>query len=385
MEIGVVGWLGIILGFASFMMISRRTEGAGRLALVFALAILQIAVAIFFYQWAQTNTNDSSNYYYDPYDFYGRGIGLSTQFVIWVVQSIKLTFGGSYLDFFLLFQATGTWGIVFLMKTFDDLFGQVRQQLPWQAVAVLFLPGLHFWTAYIGKDGPLFLAAAMSVWAALNIGSRWLTFAIAIVIMILFRPHIALLAMAAVAIAIVFDKRTIPVVRLGLSLFALLGLAVTMATVRSTFEVDVTSAESVSDFLASRDRAMQGDVGGTSGTSGSFVVNVFSLLFRPLFFDASGALGLVASLENLMLVLIVGRLAYDFRLVAALFRELFIFRYAALFALMLTIVLSMFYYNVGLGLRQKMMMMPAILTMFAIVVASSRLRRQQLVRRAQPA
>lgn len=385
MEIGALGWLGILLGAASVVLISGRDSGTGRIALVFLLAVVQVAVAIFFYQWAQTNTNDAANYYYDPYDFYVRGFGLSTQFVIWLVQSIKLTFGGSYLDFFLLFQATGTWGLVFLMKTFEELFAEARQDLPWQAVAVLFLPGLHFWTAYIGKDGPLFLAAAMTVWAALNIGSRWVTFAIAITIMILFRPHIALLAMAAVAIAIVIDNRTAFTVRVALSLFALVGLAVTMATVRSTFAIDVTSADSVSDFLASRDQAMQGDAGGTSEVSGSFLYRMFSLLFRPLFFDASGALGLVASLENLMLLLIAGRLVASFRTVAALFRQLLVFRYAALFALMLTILLSMFYYNVGLGLRQKMMMMPAILTMFAFVVASSRYRRRQLVPKAQPA
>jgi len=361
-----------------------RGKGTGRIALVLALAATQIAVSIYFYNWALTNTTDATTYYYDPYEFYSRGFGLSTQFVVWLVQSIKETFGGSYLDFFLLFQATGTWGIVFVLKSIDELFEQAGQQVPWQAVAILFLPGLHFWTAYIGKDGGLFLATAMAGWAAFSIWTRWPAFMFSIVIMIMLRPHIALLALSAAAIALVLDKRTARATRFALTSFAVVGLAVTVGTIRSTFEVDVTNADSVADFLASRGETVQRiETGEASGLS--FPSRVFSLLFRPLFFDAQGALGLIASFENLVLVYLIGLIAVKFRWTKILFQRLFVIRYAAFFALALTLLLSIVYYNVGLGLRQKMMMMPAIIVMFSAVLATTRVVRPARKLRAQPA
>ena len=384
MEIGAIGWIGILLGLSSVTMVVGRGKGTGRIALVLALAATQIAVSIYFYNWALTNTTDATTYYYDPYEFYGRGFGLSTQFVVWLVQSIKETFGGSYLDFFLLFQATGTWGIVFVLKSIDELFEQAGQQVPWQAVAILFLPGLHFWTAYIGKDGGLFLATAMAGWAAFSIWTRWPAFMFSIVIMIMLRPHIALLALSAAAIALVLDKRTARATRFALTSFAVVGLAVTVGTIRSTFEVDVTNADSVADFLASRGETVQRiETGEASGLS--FPSRVFSLLFRPLFFDAQGALGLIASFENLVLVYLIGLIAVKFRWTKILFQRLFVIRYAAFFALALTLLLSIVYYNVGLGLRQKMMMMPAIIVMFSAVLATTRVVRPARKLRAQPA
>ncbi|HEY0325210.1 MAG TPA: hypothetical protein VGC46_04445 [Allosphingosinicella sp.] len=345
---------------------------------MFSLAVVQILTAIFFYQWALTNTTDAATYYFDPYDFYQRGFQLNTGFIIWIVQSLKGSVGGSYLDYFLLFQASGTWGLVFLLKIYEDIFKQAGQTIPWPLYLTLFLPGFHFWTAYIGKDGLLFLASAMTVWAAINLRERWVAFGIAVVIMILVRPHIALLAVAAGAVAIAFDRRTPPLVKIALSLISFAGLIAVAGTIRNAFQIDVTSAESVTDFLSTYSQTTQGVTGTTTVAYNSYLVRVFSLLFRPLFFDAGGMLGLIASFENLFLVYLVYRIVSHFRWVVALYKGLFVIRFSVLFALALTLLLAMMYYNVGLGLRQKLMMMPAYFAVFAAVVATAQRHRAAL-------
>ena len=388
MDVTAVGLTGVLLGFMSLFLVLGRGGGGGvsRIGLVFILAVVQVLTAIFFYQWALTNTTDAATYYFDPYDFYLRGFQLNTGFIIWIVQSLKGIVGGTYLDYFLLFQATGTWGLVFLLKTYEDIFKQAGQPIPWPLYLTLFLPGFHFWTAYIGKDGLLFLATAMTVWAAINIRDRWIAFGIAVVIMVLVRPHIALLAVAAGAVAIAFDKRTPVLVKGILSLISLVGLIAVASTIRNAFQIDVTSAESVTDFLSSYSQTTQGVTGTTTVYYESYLVRVFSLLFRPLFFDAGGALGLIASFENLFLVYLVYRIVSQFRWVIALYKGLFVIRYSVLFAIALTLLLALMYYNVGLGLRQKLMMMPAYFAIFAAVVATAQRRRATLVtRRPQPA
>jgi hypothetical protein len=53
-------------------------------------------------------------------------------------------------------------------------------------------------------------------------------------------------------------------------------------------------------------------------------------------------------------------------------------RFAILFFILLVILLALVNYNVGLGLRQKMMTMPALLVFFAAMVAVREARKGQL-------
>ncbi|WP_166041577.1 hypothetical protein [Sphingosinicella sp. YJ22] len=387
LEVSGVGWFGIFLGFGAVMMMWRREEGVARIGLMFFLAITQVITAVYFYQWALSNTTDAVTYYADPYSWYSRdGFGLNTTFIIWLVQTMKWWFGGTYLDYFLLFQATGTWGCAFLLLTYDDVFKMADRPPSRPLYLTLFMPGIHFWTAYIGKDGLLFLAAAITIWAAVNIRARWLAFGFAVVIMILVRPHIALLAVAALAIGIALDSHTRALTRISLIGLSLAGLAFAAATIQDTFRIDVTSTDSVANFLEAYSANTARMSGTTSVQYDSFFARLFSLLFRPLFFDAGGFLGLVASMENLFILIMVTIIVLRITWVIKLFRHVFLIRFAVLFAVALTIMLSLMYYNVGLGLRQKLMMMPAYLTIFAAVVASAqRVRIAKRQARLQPA
>jgi predicted benzoate:H+ symporter BenE len=102
----------------------------------------------------------------------------------------------------------------------------------------------------------------------------------------------------------------------------------------------------------------------TGVLNASFPVRLFSLLFRPLFLDASGTPALVASAENAIFLLLVGTLVLHAGKVFRMARAVTYVRYALAFALMVALLLTITYYNVGLGLRQKTMFVPAILVMF---------------------
>jgi hypothetical protein len=67
-----------------------------------------------------------------------------------------------------------------------------------------------------------------------------------------------------------------------------------------------------------------------------------------------------------------------------MFRQIMLVRYSLIFAVALIALLSLVYYNVGLGLRQKMMMMPGLLTVFAATLANVRYRQKQMRLRVQP-
>lgn len=360
-----VGILGMVLGLLAYRWALSRRDWI-EVTVFMLLYIAHLSSTVYAYQLSLVSASDSNLYYYDPGQWYGQGFRLSTTFVIYLVQWLREWLGGTYLDYFLLFQLFGFLGIVILMRTFHEIYEELGEQQPLWTYALLFLPGLHFWTSGIGKDGALFFAACLTTWAAMRLTQRYIAFAIGVGIMVLFRPHIALLAMVAVALSIFFDRRTKGSIKFMLFVAAALATGFVASTVSSTFQLDVTNADSVSQFLSAREEISQRSQEGmnTAVLNASFPVRLLSLLFRPLFFDAAGLPAYIASAENAIFLVVVGTLVFHARKVMKMARALNYVRYSFAFAALVALLLTIMYYNVGLGLRQKTMFVPAVLVMF---------------------
>jgi hypothetical protein len=207
----------------------------------------------------------------------------------------------------------------------------------------------------------------------------------ALVLMLIIRPHIAVVAVAAISLAAVAG-RGIPIyMRAALFLVAAAGTGVAVTALQSAYNIDVTSTESIGEQFERRDNVLQSDEAGTSAVNASFPVRLLSLMFRPLFFDADELFALLASFESLFLIAMVFVLTIRFRELFGLFRNVFFARYAAIFGLGLTIFLALSYWNVGLGLRQKWsMLMPMYLLLF-VAVLGVRAARKRTTARAVPA
>ena len=370
---GFVGFVGILLSLLAFRFaFVERTRG--RVAVFLLIWLLHILSTITYYVYVQSSPTDAVLYYFDPYGMVHDDFGFGTIFVVKLVQTMKEWVGGTYLDYFLLFQAFGFWGIVTLMRTIEEIYIELDLPQSYLAYLMLFLPGLHFWTSAIGKDAPLFFCTSLAVWAAMQLRTRFIAFGIAVAVMVLFRPHIALVTTVSLALAALFDPRSRGYVKVSLAGAAFAGAAFIAGSVESTFSVDVTNADSVSDFFAQQYEVGQTIAGGTAVVGQNFLVRLLSLLFRPLFFDAEGAFGLVASLENLFYLFVISTILIRVRDTIRLCRRVFFLRFAFIFAVALILLLTLVYYNVGLGLRQKMMMVPALFAFFAAHWAVGRVR-----------
>jgi hypothetical protein len=382
----LVGLIGILLGLLAwpFACVQRTPVRVGVFALLF---LAHVASAVVYYQYVQTSSADTAMYYNDPFDQYGTGFGVNTLFIIYVVQFLKTTFGGTYLDYFFVFQAFGFFGIALLMRSIEEIYASLDIEQPLWSYLLLFLPGIHFWTSSIGKDSLLFTASCLALWATMHVRRRYIQLALAIGLMILVRPHIALIAVAAAAWTVLGDRTTNLFLRTLLFLVSLGGLIVAAATMRSTFALDVTSADSISDFLAVRENVMASstsdDLGNSAVLNAPYPVKVLSFLFRPLFIDAEGAFGYIASLENVLFLSITGMVMLRFRTVIAAVKVAPFIRYALIFSVGVTLALSIHYYNIGLGLRQKTMVVPGFLMIF-VALAAIRQAQHRAAEIAQP-
>jgi hypothetical protein len=362
--------LGLLISMAGFRF-ARVSESRSRLVLFVMLLLTHLGASVAYYLYAQEFGGDVSLYYYDPLGVYGTGnTGLSTIFVINFVQFLKEYFGGSFLDYFILFQATGFWGLLFVLRAFDDIHEELGRPRNTYVYLLLFLPGLHFWTSAIGKDAPIFLSVAMCTWAAFRLERRYLAFAAGVAIAVLVRPHIALVALISLAMTVLVARNTSLLSRIALLAVALGGVGAVAGLVEDNFNgLNISNTDSVSEFIETKSSVSEESGGDMSIMGASFPVKLISLLFRPFFVDATGPLGYVASLENVVLLVVIGSLLWRFGTALAVARAALFARFAILFFIMLTILLAMVNYNVGLGLRQKMMMMPALLVFFAAMLA----------------
>jgi hypothetical protein len=374
-----IGILGASLGASGMFWAFVQAPTRPRAAIFMAAYLLHLGICILYYQLTLSGGGDATMYYDDPYGAYKtEGFGLSTVFLIFLTQFIKQTFEASYLDTFLIFQSFGFLGFVFLMRSFQEIYEDLQIHQPAFTWWFLFLPSMHYWTSAIGKDALFFFATCMAVWSTLAIRKRAPAFAAAVIIMMLIRPHIAALALGSLALTIVWTRNTSVISRVIIFALALAGCTFALVTLKSSFQVDVTSIEGIGGVLENRDRLVETDNLGGSGVNASFPIRLLSLLFRPLFFDVSNVPGLVASFENVLIMILLASLTYRARTMTALVRSAVVVRFTFIYSLILFVALSLVYYNVGLGLRQKWsMVMPAVLLLFVAVNGVQRVKKIQ--------
>jgi hypothetical protein len=337
---------------------------------------MHVAASVGYYELVKIGGGDSALYYYDELGLFKNGFGLNTAFITYVVQLAKNAFGGTYLDYFLVFQSIGFFGIALLMRTFDEIYEEVGLQQPMYTYFLLLMPGLHYWTAAIGKEAPIFLGLCITLWASISFKQRWIWLAMGMLLMLAIRPHIAVITAGAFAAAVLVDRNTRLAIRLPLLALSLAGMAFAAATVWSTFQIDVTNVDTYTDILSGTEAVAASESAGRTAVTGSYPIRLLSLLFRPFFFDAGGALGLIVSMENLVLLILMATIIVHLRTTTALTRMVPFVRYAIVSSAVITIVLALGYYNVGLGIRQKATMItPGILVAFVALQAVRQARR----------
>jgi hypothetical protein len=362
----LIGLIGLSICAAGVWLIPGESRTMDRRTL-FALAALHVAASLSYWQYAQAYGADTRLYYFGGYGIENTATAPGTIFTVQLVQAIKSALGGAYVEYFLLFQSLGFIGIALVYRTFAEIAEDLGQELGPLELAVLFLPGLHFWTSAIGKDAPLFLASAMCIWSMLHLHRRFPVMIAGIALMYPFRPHIAAVAIVALMIALVFGKRVHIGLRTALIAGALGGTFFVLGAVQELFKMDEISLSSIDEFIAGKQQFGMRSAGGALLASLPLPLKVASLLFRPFFFDAGGMLGVIVSFENLVMLFIFGTIAWHARTLWRLCREIPYLRFALIFAVVMIVTLGLVVYNVGLGLRQKFMFMPAVLVIFVSI------------------
>lgn len=356
----IVTLLGLVISLFAYLLAFPQPYQR-RFDVYAALLAVHVLAAIFYWLLTFESGMDAYLYYRDPLGFQDKSALTSgTHFIVHVDQMIRDTIGGSFLDHFLFFQCFGMVGLALLIRSFNEIGEDLGMVVPLPVYALLFLPGLHFWSVSIGKDGPMFLAICLALWATLRIHKRIPWAVLALVIMALIRPHVAAIAMMALAGALLFSSYLTTRMRIILAPLALAGLVILVGQASEQFGVDL-NPESFTDFVEQQQEHGKQYGSGAELQALPLPLKIWSLLFRPFFIDGEGMMHWAASFENAALLAIFGYIAIHLRLLFSLARKVFFVAYSVLFSSVVILLLSLVNYNIGLGQRQKMMAIPAIL------------------------
>jgi hypothetical protein len=317
----------------------------------------------------KTITADAHLYYYDIDLYTARPFGLGTSAIVYAAQSLKLSLNLEFVDLMLMFGIFGAITIVLLSRWIDENFkGYVRKF----GLLLCLLPGLHFWTSSTGKDAPMALGIFLVLFSSVDIRKKVWLFALGVLICLLTRPHILIILMAAWATSHVLRNR-IPALRIAALVAAIAFIPVAQIIIQTFLDIDILNTNDLSKLVAERQNYFENTLDDGVIFIENPIVRVIYFTFSPFFYNATSVNAIISSIENFILMLMMLRVFIGFRAVEERNKTFALF--LLLFIITMVIFQGLGGYNIGLALRQKVMIYPAFIMLLVICEQGLAVRR----------
>lgn len=285
------------------------------------LYFYHVFFATVYYIYAQFNPSDSLAYYDRPkfsdmtwLDFFGT----STTFIDFLSYPFINYLHFSYEMMMVLFAWLGYLGFLYAYLFF-------RENITIKVSAfkgvdfltlILFLPNMHYWTASLGKGAPIFLGLMMFAYAIKFPKARLGLLIVSSCLIYYIRPHMFLFMGVGTVLGYMSGSEKISFGKKFLVFIVMIG---TLLLVQDQI-LAVAGLEESEDFATdfqnfSENRSLELGKSGSGVDMSSYplIFKLFTFWFRPLFIDATGVMGLIVSVENLIyLILFLKILSRDF-------------------------------------------------------------------------
>lgn len=328
-----------------------------------------MAVAFAYYLYVTFNPSDSKAYYASAFstDEWFSLYGTSTTFIKFLAFPFIKYISLSYEATMVLFAWFGYLGFVYFYVFFRENIRFKHTIMGFDMLTVFFfLPNLHFWSASLGKGSVIFLGMGLFFFGLSRIRTRYIAILIGGVLIYHIRPHIMLVVLISAATGFMFSSKGIS---LSWRVVFLCGAAVALffiyKDVLTLVGIDDDAVVSQGFDLTHRARELSKATSGVDISSYSLPMQVFTFLYRPLFIDAPGALGIFVSAENVFYLVISMLMLWRFKGWLYLFRGTVLTKSAFISFLMVSIALAQISGNLGLAIRQKSQVM--ILFLFVVI------------------
>ncbi|WP_299758426.1 hypothetical protein [uncultured Pontibacter sp.] len=352
-----------------------------RIKLLNQLYWYHMLFAVIYYIYSIFNPSDSQRYFnrnsidgnlsisYPPYQ-------TGTGFIDFIVYPFVHELGFSYEMAMILFAWFGYLGFVFFYIFFRENIKETIRVYSFDLVTILlFLPNMHFWTASLGKGSFIFLGIAMFAYALKAPQKRIVSMVLAFIIVYSVRPHMMMFLAVGAVVGYLTGRENIPLYQkliiLGACVAGIFLMYDKILEMASINEEDVVG--SFQNFSSNRAELLARSGSGVDMSNYPLLLKLFTFWFRPLFFDAPGALGLYISAENLLYLLLTLKLI-DKSFMKFLKGASSLVKMSLITFISSSVALSFVMSNLGIVIRQKSMVMYFL---FFVILAFLEFKKRQ--------
>lgn len=330
---------------------------------------------------------------------FGADIGrpfVGTGFVRVTTGAIYAVTGPSVFIAYAVFSWLGFWGLYLLYRAFRVAVpdGDAHRY----AVLVLFLPSMLFWPSGLGKEALMTLGIGLVAYGSallLTEHRRWpVPLLGGLLLTGCVRPHITAALFLGVAVAVVLGRKPSPATVLTpigrlLAVAAIsVGGVIAVSQAADFLKIDEVSVSSVDEAISDTNQRTStgGSIYDAQGVErvADFPVAAFSVVFRPLPFEAANPQMMLAALEGVVLLLLVAGAfgSMRFRGLGGRLRRQPYLLLCLVYSVAFIYAFSNFA-NFGIVTRERVQVLPFVLVFLALPAATRSGRAQPRSRTRQ--
>jgi hypothetical protein len=346
------------------------------------LYLYHVLFWLIYYLYATFNPSDSHEYFARTlaHTSWFDAFGMDTVFIEFVAYPFVSVMNFSYESIMLLFSWFGYLGFVYFYIFFkENIKSKIKLWGLDIITIILFLPNMHFWTASLGKGALIFLGIALFAYTMKMPQKRFIYLFLSSFIVFYIRPHIFLFLGVGAVMGYFTGKEKVPIYQKIL-------VYVVFASAIALFSDQILKVAGLDEqnLLGSFDEFAETRAANLS-TAGSGVnindyplpLKLFTFWYRPLFFDAPGALGMFISLENVFYLILTIKI-FDKDFIKYLKNSTSLVKMSLTIFFTSSIALSFVMSNLGIASRQKSMVMYFL---FFVIISFLDFKRRKLLYR----
>lgn len=338
--------------------------------LFITIGLLHFAFTFLYLNYTLSNVSDSVGYFRRAlyiFENWSDTFGQGSYFIYFILYPLIHYLELNYFGLFFLFSFLGLIGFHFLFKI--TITGN---NYKWtRFYFILLLPNVHFWTVAIGKDSLMFFAIC---WLSYSYYYRLKFYNLLIPLLLIgfLRIHILVFIFLSFAITLTFLNKKIGIVNKLLWVFVILGSIYASSTLILN-RVGIQDIQEFGNRIEELQFVNQGGGSSVDMSDRSILVKWLSFLFRPLFFDAHNLLSVFISFENLIWIGILLKIFLNFRNKIIIERIRFFYWVMIISFIGISIPLSYILTNLGIAIRQKVIVFPFMFLSLLIVNSNLKL------------
>jgi len=371
----MLGGIAILLltGFLAHALINnlKKTFPAIDAQWLKRLFYYHVFLGFVYYLYSLFNASDSRFYFRKVIENYrGPGwldfYGTSTTFIEFISYPFIKYLGFSYMAMMALFAFFGFVGFVYFYIFLKENIRFEHKLFGFDLIKIfLLLPNLHFWSSSLGKGAVIFPVIAIFFYSISRLRQRIIPLVFASIVIYHIRPHIMLVILVSCLIGFIFSTKGISwafrllfITGAGIAFFFIYQDVLTL--------VGIDEEEFLTQGLnlSRRARELSKATSGIDISNYSLGLQLFTFIYRPLFFDAPGILGFIVSIENVFYLFITLKLL-NVSGIKFLFTSNAIVKSAFFSFLTVSIALAQVSGNLGIAIRQKSQVM--LLFLFVVI------------------